>query len=127
MNEQELANKVVQHLNQGLGTIKQGTLYQLQSARQAALDHYREAPQPVLGMAWAGDVGARLGASRYMNGRNMLAGGLLLLSLIGVTYWQTAMQSMDIADIDASLLTSELPINAYLDSDFEAWVKRTSQ
>jgi len=37
------------------------------------------------------------------------------------------MQSMDIADIDASLLTSELPINAYLDSDFEAWVKRTSQ
>jgi|1185.fasta_scaffold811540_2 hypothetical protein len=127
MNEQELANKVVQHLNQGLGTIKQGTLYQLQSARQAALDHYREAPQPVLGMAWAGDVAARLGASRYMNGRNMLAGGLLLLSLIGVTYWQTAMQSMDIADIDASLLTSELPINAYLDSDFEAWVKRTSQ
>ena len=74
-----------------------------------------------------GDVAARLGASRYMNGRNMLAGGLLLLSLIGVTYWQTAMQSMDIADIDASLLTSELPINAYLDSDFEAWVKRTSQ
>jgi len=127
MNEQELANKVVQHLNQGLGTIKQGTLYQLQSARQAALDHYREAPQPVLGMAWAGDVAARLGASRYMNGPNMLAGGLLLLSLIGVTYWQTAMQSMDIADIDASLLTSELPINAYLDSDFEAWVKRTSQ
>ena len=127
MNEQELANKVVQHLNQGLGTIKQGTLYQLQSARQAALNRYREAPQPVLGMAWAGDVAARLGASRYMNGRNMLAGGLLLLSLIGVTYWQTAMQSMDIADIDASLLTSELPINAYLDSDFEAWVKRTSQ
>ena len=127
MNEQELANKVVQHLNQGLGTIKQGTLYQLQTARQAALNRYREAPQPVLGMAWAGDVAARLGASRYMNGRNMLAGGLLLLSLIGVTYWQTAMQSMDIADIDASLLTSELPINAYLDSDFEAWVKRTSQ
>jgi hypothetical protein len=78
-------------------------------------------------MAWAGDVAARLGASRYMNGRNMLAGGLLLLEPHRRHLLQTAMQSMDIADIDASLLTSELPINAYLDSDFEAWVKRTSQ
>ena len=125
MNEQELASKIVQHLNQGLGAMKQGTLYQLQSARQAALDRYRETPQPVFGLAWAGAVASHVGNSRYFNARNMLGGGLLLLSLIGVTYWQT--MQMDIADIDASLLTSELPINAYLDSDFEAWVKRTSQ
>ncbi len=127
MNEQELAKKIVQHLDQGLGRIKQGTLYQLQSARMAALDRYREAPQPVAGLAWAGDVAFRLGNSRHFNGRNMLALGLVLLSLIGVTYWQLAIQSSDIADIDASLLTSELPINAYLDSGFEAWLKRSSQ
>ena len=125
MNEQELAGKIVQHLDHGLDHIKQGTLYQLQSARKAALDRYRETPQPIFGLAWAGNIAFLAGRSRYFNARNLLALGLLLLSLIGVTYWQVTTQANDIADIDASLLTGELPINAYLDSDFEAWLKRS--
>jgi hypothetical protein len=125
MNEQELAAKIVQHLDHGLGHIKQGTLYQLQSARKAALDRYRETPQPVFGLAWAGNIAFNAAHSRYFNARNLLALGLLLLSLIGVTYWQVTTQANDIADIDASLLTGDLPINAYLDSDFEAWLKRS--
>jgi hypothetical protein len=52
---------------------------------------------------------------------------LLILSLIAVTYWQVVVQANDIADLDASLLTDDLPINAYLDSNFEAWVKRSLQ
>jgi hypothetical protein len=129
MNERELAGKIVQHLEHGLGHIKQGTLYQLQSARKAALERYREAPQPVLVPAWAGDAAFRLSHSRHFNARNLLALGLLLLSLIVVTYWQWVIQSSanDIAEIDASLLTGDLPINAYLDRDFEAWLKRSSQ
>jgi hypothetical protein len=127
MNEQELAGKIVQHLNQGLDTLKQGTLYRLQSARQAALDRYRVAPQPVFGLAWAGNAAFRLGHSRHFNARNLVALGLLVLSLIGVTYWQVVIQANDIADIDAGLLTDDLPINAYLDSNFEAWLKRSSQ
>lgn len=127
MNEQDLAGKIVRHLNTGLGTIKQGTAYQLQTARQAALDRYREAPQPLFGLAWAGDVAFRVSHSRYFNSRNLLAGGLLVLTLIGVTYWQVVIQANDIADIDANLLTDDLPINAYLDSNFEAWLKRSSQ
>ena len=129
MSDQELAKKIVQHLDQGLGHIKQGRLYQLQSARMAALDRYREAPQPVLGLAWAGDITFRLSHSRYFNARNMLALGLVLLSLTGVTYWQLVIQPnvIDFAEIDASLLTGDLPINAYLDSGFDAWLKRSSQ
>jgi hypothetical protein len=129
MNEQELAGKIVRHLDQGLDHIKQGALYQLHSARQAALDRYREAPQPALVPAWAGDIAFRVSHSRYFNARNVLVLGLLLLSLIGVTYWQLVVQASgnDIAEIDASLLTGDLPINAYLDRDFEAWLKRSSQ
>lgn len=126
MNEQELAKQIVQHLDQGLGQIKQGSLYQLQSARMAALNHYREAPQTVFGMAWAGDVAFRVTHNRHFNLRNLIAVGMLTLGLIGVTYWQS-MQSSDIAEIDASLLSGELPISAYLDSGFEAWLKRSSQ
>ena len=132
MNEQELARKIVRHLDRGLGDIKQGTLYQLQSARTAALERYRKAPQPALGLAWAGNAVFRVSHSRHFNARNGFALGLLLVSLSGVAYWQLATQSSvqsgDIAEIDASLLTGDLPINAYLDRDFEAWLlKRSSQ
>ena len=89
-----------------------------------AMARQREA-QPVFGLAWAGNIAFNAGRSRYFNARNLLALGLLLLSLIGVTYWQVTTQANDIADIDASLLTGDLPINAYLDSDFEAWLKRS--
>jgi hypothetical protein len=127
MNEQELAGKIVQRLDHGLDSLKQGTLYQLRAARMAALDRHREAPQPLFGLAWAGNVGFQVSQSRHFNARNVLAVGLLLLSLIGVTYWQVALQGNDIADIDASLLSGDLPIAAYLDNDFEAWLKRSLQ
>ena len=127
MNEQELAGKIVQRLDGGLDHLKQGTLYQLQSARKAALDRYHETPQPAFGLAWAGNIAFHISHSRHFNVRNVLALGLLLLGLIGVTYWQTVILANDIAEIDASLLTGDLPIDAYLDSDFEAWLKHSSQ
>ena len=126
-NEQELARKIVLRLNQGLDTIKQGTGYQLQSARQSALDRYREAPQPVLGLAWADDLAFRVTHNRHFNARNLLGSGLVVLSLIIASCWQIALQANDVAEIDAGLLTDELPINAYLDNNFEAWLKRSSQ
>src|SRR3954467_5405032 len=105
MNEQDLAEKIVHRLNAGLGSLKEGTSYQLQSARQAALDRYREAPAPLFGLAWAGDVAFRISHNRFYNARNLLAVGLLILSLISITYWQVANQGSDIADLDASILT----------------------
>jgi hypothetical protein len=126
MNEQELARQVVQHLDRGLGQIKQGTLYRLQSARKAALDGYREAPLPAYVPAWAGDIAFRISHSPHFM-RNLIAASLLVFGMMGVTYWQVALQGNDIAEIDASLLSGELPIDAYLDSGFEAWLKRSSQ
>ena len=127
MNDQELAGKIVQHLEHGLGGIKQGTLYQLQSSRKAALDRYRVA-EPAFGLAWASDVAFQLSQSRYFNARNLVVLTMLVLSLIGFTYWQTAVQpANDMAEIDVNLLTGDLPISAYLDSGFDAWLKRSSQ
>jgi len=122
VNEQELASKIVQQLDQGLDQLKQGTLYQLQSARQAALDRYTDAPQPVTGLAWTGEVAFHIGQHRYFNLRNLLVFGLISLSLIGVTYWQEPIPGNDIAEIDVNLLGGDLPIDAYLDTNFEAWL-----
>ncbi len=129
MNEQELAGEIVQHLDRGLGDIKQGTLYQLRSARLSALDGHREVPQRVFGLAWAGGLTSYFGDGGYfnLNVRRLVLAALLLLGSIGAVYWQISIQGNDIAAIDASLLTDDLPIDAYLDRDFEAWLKRSSQ
>lgn len=127
MNEQELAKQIVQHLDRDLDRIKQGSLYQLQSARLAALEHYREVPQQSFALAWAGDIAFRITHSPHFNLRNLVAAGMLVIGMLGVTYWQVVIKSYDIAEIDANLLSGELPISAYLDSGFEAWLKRSSQ
>jgi hypothetical protein len=51
----------------------------------------------------------------------------LVLGLIGVVYMNTTAPSGDIADIDAGLLTDELPLNAFLDQGFDSWLKRSSR
>jgi len=127
MNEQELAKQIVQHLDRDLDRIKQGSLYQLQSARLAALEHYREVPRQSFALAWAGDIAFRITHSPHFNLLNLVAAGMLVIGMLGVTYWQVVIKSYDIAEIDANLLSGELPISAYLDSGFEAWLKRSSQ
>ena len=49
----------------------------------------------------------------------------LLTTLAGAVAWQSfSAQDTEIADIDEGLLTSELPINAYLDRSLDSWLKR---
>jgi hypothetical protein len=50
----------------------------------------------------------------------------LIFGMIGISYWNSTQQAADIEEIDAALLTSELPIDAYLDKGFDAWLKRSS-
>jgi hypothetical protein len=49
----------------------------------------------------------------------------LVLGLLGVVYVNTGTVSTDMADIDAALLTDELPINAFLDQGLDSWLKRS--
>jgi hypothetical protein len=61
-----------------------------------------------------------------LSARILLPLAFLLLSLGGIVYWQTVQQNNDAEEIDTHLLTGDLPINAYLDKDFDAWLKRSS-
>ena len=67
-NDQEIAKKITAFLDQGTGDLRQGTVYKLQLARQAALARMAEAgasPRTATEhvMALAGDV---VGAGRLM-------------------------------------------------------------
>jgi hypothetical protein len=111
MNERELAEGVVRKLDEGLESLPAGTLYRLRLARDAALSRAH------LGTA------APLDAPRLLGRRLLIPvfGLMLALSLLVVWHQQSAMQP-DYAEIDAQVLSDELPVTAYLDSGFEVWL-----
>jgi hypothetical protein len=107
-------------------TLEQRT--KLAEARKLALSRHRTeaAPAPAFVPAWAGAM-ARVTERRVFGVRYMIPVAALVLGLCGVTYMHNGGVSNDIADIDAGLLTDDLPISAYLDTGFDSWLKRSSR
>ena len=96
----------------------------LAEARELALSRYRVRREPELQPAWAGNIN-RWTERPVFGVRYVIPVAALVLGLLGVAYMHNGAFSSDIADIDAGLLTDELPINAYLDTGFDAWPKRS--
>jgi hypothetical protein len=48
----------------------------------------------------------------------------LAISLAAVYTWEQKQRAAEIEELDALVLTDELPIDAYLDRGFEAWLKK---
>jgi hypothetical protein len=112
-------------LDDSAAGLRQGTVNRLATARREALDRWHPSPEPVWGMAWAAGMGARIATSRYFQIRFLAPLALLFLAVAGAGYWQAT--TNDLADIDAALLSSDLPIDAYLDQGFDQWLKRPAQ
>jgi hypothetical protein len=127
MNQQdELARRIVKLLDEGAEDLGPAQRERLSAARNAALARYRAAPMPSWVPAWAGDV-SRFTEHRVLGVRYLVPIAALVLGLAGVVYVHSNSASSDIAEIDAGLLTDELPINAYLDKGFDSWLKRSSR
>ena len=122
MNEPEFGLKIKQQLDQSLD-LKPAELDRLRSARERALKRQRIA-EPVFGLVWVDAVMGRLSGNPASTGI-ALAGAALIMALVGIQYWQQTPTVEEIEEIDAALLTSELPINAYLDKSFDSWLKRS--
>ena len=122
MNEHEFSNKIKQQLDQHL-ELGAATLGRLRAARERALMRQR-VTQPAFVLAWADAAVGRL-SGNPASASVALAGAALILALFGIQYWQQAPTVEEIEEIDAALLTSDLPINAYLDKSFDTWLKRS--
>jgi len=123
MNEQQTAHRVRQLLNKGLD-LDTGKLARLKTARERALARQRiHAPAFVL--AWADDVIGRFGTASLIP-RMLLPMAVLIFGLIAVNQWRDTQTAAEIEEIDAGVLTGDLPLDAYLDKGFDAWLKRSS-
>ena len=125
--DQELARKIVQHLDDGVAHLAPRIRERLLAARKAALSHYPEQPVPALELAWVAHAVTQIRDHRFFGTRHWVAATTLLLALAGFAYWQSLGPANELADIDVGLLTDELPLNAYLDKGFDSWLKRASR
>jgi len=121
MNESKFGYQIKQQLDQSLD-LKATTLNRLKTARQLALGRQR-VTEPVFALAWVDAVVGRL--SGNPSASVALAGAALIRALVGIQYWQQQPSVEEIEEIDAAILTGELPINAYLDKSFDTWLKRS--
>ena len=124
MNEQQTAYRIKQLLNRGLD-LDAGKLARLKAARERALARQR-IEAPVFVLAWADNVLGRLGGAASIVPRMLLPMAVLILGLIAVNQWKESQVAAEIEEIDAAVLTGDLPLDAYLDKGFDAWLKRSS-
>jgi hypothetical protein len=122
MNEQEFARQIKQQLDQAL-YLEPATLNRLKVAREQALARQRMT-EPAFALAWADAVVGRL-SGNPASASIVLGGAVLVLALVGIHYWQQMPTVEEIVEIDAAILTGDLPINAYLDKSFDTWLKRS--
>jgi hypothetical protein len=117
MNENEFGAKLKPWLDRSADGVGEMQATRLRSARLRALDAYRE-PVRLLGL-----VTVSAGTAQTLQ-YSVLQRSLLWLP-VAVLVAVLAMQSVsepDLGDLDAQLLSQELPPDAFLDQDFRSWL-----
>ena len=125
MNDREFANKIKQDLNYGMGRLEARVTDRLKLARERALEVLASQAVPANAYAFAGHPG-QTQHTHHFSTRKWLPITMLVLALLGAVYWQQQVSNRD-DDIDAALLSSDLPLNAYIDHDFHSWLDHSSQ
>ena len=124
MNEPQFGNKVRQVLNQGT-QLESRTLARLGKAREKALQRQLVA-KPVAGLAWADNLVGDFGGFTGLSFRLVLPIAVLVGGLLAINGWQQNKRVAEVEEIDSLLLADDLPLDAYLDKGFEAWLKKRS-
>ena len=121
MNEDRFGEHVRQLLNQGTD-IDAATAERLRAARELALS--RQRPEPAPALRWADNALGSFGGWGGFSLRLLLPAVLLVAAVATLYTWQQNQSAAEAAEIDAELLSDELPIEAYLDRGFQDWLNR---
>ena len=129
--DDDFAKKITAYLDHGTADLKAGTAYRLQLARAEALarlaDPHRVPELRVAGAQASGGSGTTGGERRFWaSGRLWIGIALVAAAGVGYQQWEAYQQQNDLEETDAAILSSELPIDAYLDRGFQNWLKHAS-
>src|SRR5258708_26667314 len=117
MNEKEFASKLKPWLDRSANAIGEIEALRLKSARLRAMDAWRE-PVRVLALVTAPAGTAQTIHYTFVQRSLLWLPILALIATLGVK----SLQESDVGELDAQLLTQELPPDAFIDQDFRAWL-----
>ena len=128
-HDDNFAKKLTGYLDTGAAELKAGTVYRLQKARAAAMDRLAQpagvrASESRLAHAFAGSGESGTGGGRGLltSVRLWLGIAIIVAAAFGYQQWQVYQQVNDLVELDAQILSSDLPIDAYLDQGFRNWL-----
>lgn len=125
MSEMQFGYQVRQILNQGTA-LDVSIVDRLEAARELAASRQRAtAPYSkhvVLGNALS--LGAQ-GRAVFHWSRLLIPVALLITGVFVIQSWRQVQLAEEIEEIDTAVLTGDLPIDAYTDTGFDAWLKRS--
>jgi hypothetical protein len=125
--DDKFAKKLTSYLDNSAANLKSGTAYRLQLARAEALARLADpqrATAPRTAPALVGAGGGTTGGGGSRLNSKYVVGVLLIVALyFGYHQWQAYQQLIDLQETDAAILSSDLPIDAYLDRGFQNWLK----
>lgn len=125
MNEEDAVGRnIAKVLDQGLVNIDQNTLYRLQMARQIALDRLHPSEKIVhTGLGLSAHSG---GHHWHFDLTKLFWLILFLLAFIWATILgKSYLENDEIAVIDTMILSDDLPLDVYVDDDFDKWLNST--
>ncbi len=122
MNDHVFLFRVRQHLNSSAHALPPTIASRLHQSRQMALSRQKVA---VRGLSLAG-IGQALSEHIMPRGRTAIGMLLVVVAALGVGYLGELQRTADLEEVDSALLADDLPIDAYLDSGFDAWVQNDS-
>lgn len=123
MNERDFANRIKHYLDLGAARVDSRAATRLYEARLKALSHAAIADARV---SLTGGSQSSLD-DVLPRGRTLIAVIALALAVGGFSYWNALEHAAELAEVDTALLADELPIDAYLDSGFDEWLKHSSE
>lgn len=130
MNADDLnfAYKVRHALNEHLDHLPSSTADRLASARKLAVARKKaHAPVRLAQGQLAGNIGAFFTSSMWGRMGVIVPLMALVVGLAGIYQYEEQQRIAELAELDAAVLSDELPLTAYLDQGFNAYLAQRGQ
>jgi Protein of unknown function (DUF3619) len=122
------AYKVRHALNANLDNLPPSTAERLASARKLAVSRKKaHAPVRISQRVLAGNIGSFFSFSSLGRAGVVIPLLALVAGLSGIYQYEQEQRIAEIAELDAAVLSDELPLTAYLDHGFNAYLAQRGQ
>lgn len=124
MNDDMFVRRIAGHLSVAARDLDPAVAGRLRGARERALQVQRRAGLSAAFRDHAFALRMRFALAPAL--RSFAMAAVLVVVFLGGDYWAGVSRVTALQEVDAALLMDDLPIEAYLDPDFRAWLSRAS-